>query len=942
MQKPLKAVLVTSMFVLFLVSVVSAQVLKIDYEKYTLENGLDVILHEDKSDPIVSVAIQYHVGSNREEKGRTGFAHLFEHMLFQESQHIGQDQFFTKIQDAGGTLNGGTWTDGTVYYEVVPKNALEMVLWMESDRMGFLLSTVTQEAFENQQGVVQNEKRQGVDNRPYGHTSYIIDKLLYPEDHPYNWQVIGEMEDLRNATLKDVHNFHKKWYGPNNATLVIAGDFEESQTKEWIEKYFGEIESSDPVSNLDPQPVSLSETKRAYYEDEFANSPELNMVFPTIQQFHKDAYALQYFGQLFSGTKKAPLYKIIVEEKKLAPSVSSYQSSSEIAGVFQIRIQSFPNVNLTDVETAIHEAFARFEEEGFTEKDVERIKAQLETSFYNGISSILSKSFQLSQYNEYAGSPGFIETDLQNYLQVTMDDIWRVYNTYIKGKHYVLTSVVPKTKLDLVAENSTQFPVVIESLEEQNVVSSGEKADITVEPIPSNFDRNIEPPKGPDPLLTIPEVWQDTLSNGMAIIGIEQRELPLIQFSISIRGGQLGERIDKPAIGDLLCDLMMEGTKNKTPIELEEAIDELGASIYFNIGDEQIRLYANMLASKSEETMKLVEEILLEPRWDEKEFERLKKELIETMNRYDAMASVTASSVFDMLVNDKKNIFAFTYNGNKDSVEATTMDDLKKYYETYFSPNVTYIAIVGDISKDEAVRMFSGLEEKWQPKEVVIPSVEMPPVPDRARLYFVDFPGAKQSEIRIGYPLLKYTNPDYFPVTVMNYKLGGSFNGIVNLILREEKGYTYGARTSLWGALNSGCFYASAAVQSTATRESVQIFKDEMTKYRQGISEEDIAFTKNSLIKSNSRRFETLGVLLGMINEIDRFKLPIDYIKQQEDFIRGLTLEKHRELAQKYINPDKMIYLVVGDAKTQLESLSELGLGEPILLDKYADPIENN
>ena len=245
---------------------------KLSYKQYQLDNGLNVVLHEDKSDPIVSVAILYHVGSNRETKGRTGFAHLFEHMMFQESKNIGQDQFFSKIQGAGGTLNGGTWKDGTVYFEIVPKNALEMALWLESDRMGFLLPTVTQEAFENQQEVVQNEKRQSYDNRPYGHTNYVIDKLMYTDNHPYNWQTIGEMEDLKNATLADVHEFYKRWYGPNNATLVVAGDFDEEQTKKMIEKYFGELKATDKIENMNPMPIVLDETKRAFHEDNFAES----------------------------------------------------------------------------------------------------------------------------------------------------------------------------------------------------------------------------------------------------------------------------------------------------------------------------------------------------------------------------------------------------------------------------------------------------------------------------------------------------------------------------------------------------------------------------------------------------------------------------------------------------------------------------------------------
>jgi len=414
----------------------------IDYERYQLDNGLSVVLHQDRSDPLTAVAILFHVGSNREEVGKTGFAHLFEHMMFQSSQHVGQDEFFQKIQAAGGTLNGGTSSDQTIYFEVVPKNSLEMALWLEADRMGYLLPTVTNEAFLNQQGVVQNEKRQGVDNRPYGHTNYVIDKLLFPEGHPYNWQVIGSFEDLANATVEDVRDFFRKWYGPNNATLVIAGDYDEAQVREWVDKYFGEIPTADPVADPQPQHVQLTQTVRAYHEDAFARSPELNMVFPTVENFSADNYALQLFGQLFSSGKKAPLYKVIVEEKKLAPSASGFQRGREITGSFGVRVRAFPGTSLTEVEAAVKEAFQRFETDGFTEEDLSRIKAQYETSFYNGITSVLGKSFQLAAYNEFAGSPGFIAQDIEASLAVTSEDIWRVYNTYIKDRPYVLPGLI--------------------------------------------------------------------------------------------------------------------------------------------------------------------------------------------------------------------------------------------------------------------------------------------------------------------------------------------------------------------------------------------------------------------------------------------------------------------------------------------------------------------
>ncbi|HKL67013.1 MAG TPA: pitrilysin family protein, partial [Bacteroidales bacterium] len=306
--------------------------MKIDYKKYSLDNGLDVILHHDGSDPIVAVAIQYHVGSNREVPGRTGFAHLFEHMMFQQSENVGQDQFFKLIQGAGGTLNGGTSKDGTVYYEVVPKNALEMVLWAESDRMGYLANTVTKSAFANQQNVVQNEKRQNYDNRPYGHTGYVIDKNLFPEGHPYSWQVIGEMEDLFNATVEDVKEFHAKYYVPNNATLTIAGDYNDEEVKALVEKYFGEIPGGEKVEDMDPMPVTLDQTKKLYHEDNFARTPALTMVWPTVEQYHPDAYALDFLGQILGRGKKAPFYRVLVKEKKLTSRAGVYNSSQELAG----------------------------------------------------------------------------------------------------------------------------------------------------------------------------------------------------------------------------------------------------------------------------------------------------------------------------------------------------------------------------------------------------------------------------------------------------------------------------------------------------------------------------------------------------------------------------------------------------------------------------------
>jgi len=910
---------------------------KIDYEKYELDNGLTVILHEDKSDPIVGVAIQYHVGSNRETPGRTGFAHLFEHMLFQESQHVGQDQFFKKIQNVGGTLNGGTNKDGTVYYEVVPKNALETVLWLESDRMGWLLSTVTQEAFMNQQEVVQNEKRQRVDNRPYGHANYVMIKNMYPKGHPYSWTTIGELKDLQNATLKDVRDFYEKWYGPNNATMVIAGDFNKDEVKQLVQKYFGEIKRGPENKDPETQLVSLESTKRVYHEDNFATSPRLSMAFPTVNQRHNDAPALELLGQLLGDGKKAPLYKIIVEDKKLAPSLYAYSGTQEIAGTFDIVATGFPTTDLTDIEKAVHEAFDLFETEWFSLEDVERLKAKYETGFYNSISSVLYKAFQLASYNEYYGSPDAISIELQKVLDVTVDDIKRVYNKYIKGRNYVLTSFVPKGKINLVARGSLLFPI-----NEEKIVANEEKVinddDMNIDQIPSSFDRSIEPIDGPQPGINLPKIWKHEYENGISLYGTNHDELPLVSFGIEIEGGMLLDNPDKIGVANLISDMMMEGTANKTPIELEEAIDDLGSSISTYTSAQAIHIEVNTLKRNFVPTLKIVKEILFEPRWDSKEFDRIKRQTAENIKRRSAVPSSIASRVYNKL-NYGDHILSNSTLGTVESVENIELNDLKEYIKTNFSAHLTTICIAGNISKSEAINAFKDLANQWEVKDIEIPNFEIPEPNKKAKVYFVDIPNAKQSEIRIGYLSLARTDPDYFSSTIMNMKLGGNFSGDVNLTLREEKGYTYGARTRFSGTKYPGTFTASSAVRSNTTEESVNIFKDLMNAYLKPINEEDLSFTKNVTLKSNARRFETLGALRGMISDIARYDLPFNYIKKQEDIIRNMTINDHNALAKKYIRPNEMIYLVVGDAKTQLNGMKSLGFGEPILLDKTGNAL---
>jgi len=905
--------------------------LNIDYEKYTLSNGLDVILHVDRSDPIVAFAVQYHVGSNREVTGRTGFAHLFEHMMFQRSENVGEDQFFKLIQNAGGTLNGGTGNDATTYFEVVPKNALEMVLWMESDRMGYMINTVTQKAFNIQQNVVQNEKRQTSDNRPYGYTQWVIAKNLYPEGHPYNWTVIGEMEDLFNATVDDVKEFHSKFYLPNNSTIVIAGDFNVEDTKIMIEKYFGEIAAGEKVEDSKPQPVVLEKTKKVYHEDNFAKASQLRMIWPTVEEYHPDSYALSYLGELLSQGKKAPFYKVLEKEKKITSNQRVRNSSQEIAGAFNVSITANRGVSLKDVEAAVFEAFDRFEKESFTEDDVEKIKASLETGFYNGIESLLGKSFQLATYNEYAGDPSFYKNDIELLKSVTKEDIIRVYNKYIKDKHYLATSFVPKGQIDMIAEGSINAGVVEESILNATQVEISDTAEEEIIKTITSFDRSVQPEAGEAPVLNLPAVWQTELSNKMKVYGIEQNELPLVQFSIVLKGGHYLDNIEKAGTASLMASLMMEGTKNKTPLELEEAIDKLGASIRVSADNTSIVISANTLARNYDAVLALVQEILLEPRWDEEEFALAKTAVLNGLMRQKANPSFLASQKFDNLIYGEDHIFATDRDGTEESVASISIEDLKDYYTTNVSPNISFFNIAGKITKDKVLASLNKFAESWKSKEVIFPEYSLPESPKQSQVYFVDVPGAKQSIIYIGNLGLARTDDDYFATTVMNYQLGGSFNSDVNSVLREEKGYTYGARTSFSGSIIPGAFIASSSVRSTATLESVQIFKSLMEKYRDGISAENLESTKNALIKSNCRRFETLRSLNGMLQNIGTYNLSTDYIKNEENIIKNMTLEQHKALAEKYINPSRMYYVIAGDAKTQFKPLSKLGVEMTLL-----------
>ncbi|NMP30606.1 insulinase family protein [Thalassotalea sp. M1531] len=907
--------------------------LSIPFEKYTLDNGLTIILHQDKSDPIVAISTIVHVGSNREKPGRTGFAHFFEHMAFNDSENVPQGANRKMIEELGGTRNGGTWSDGTIYYEVVPKDAFEKLMWIDSDRLGYMIKTVNEGALEREKQVVKNEKRQRVDNRPYGHTGHVIRKNLYPEDHPYNWTVIGDLEDLQAATLEDVKEFYKQYYGPSNATVVIAGDIDIAKTKELVKYWFGEISASEPVADMAPMPVSLAETKKLYHIDNFAKLPELRMTFPTVEEYSKDSYALNVLSEILSSGKRAPLYQVLVEEKQLAPSAWAYNSSQEVAGTFTLHVRAKPGIDLDAVYAGINEALARFEEKGFSDKDLDIIKAKLETKFYNGISSALDKAFQLGTYEEYAGDPAFITQDIKNIKAVTKEDVMRVYSKYISKKPFIMTSFVPKGQQELIVDGS-----LIANVKEEQIVAGAEKnfdSDMSVayQKTETKNDRS-EPELGDLPLIKVPEVHSYQAGNGLEILNVEHRELPLVNFKLRIEGGAWLESFDKLGTASLLSQLMNEGTKNKTPEALDDEIGLLGAGINISSDGNSIYIYGNTLARNFEQTMSLVTEMLLEPRWDQKEFDRIKASRLTTIEQNYARPDTIASNVFYKQLYGTKHRAGLPTIGTKNTVASISLDDLKHFYQNAISPMNATLNVVGDISQQEIVKSTKHLAKQWQGKAIELPEFKTPAIVKKPKVFFVDVPNAKQSVIMMGKPGLNGTDPEYYPFTVAQNRLGAGGSARLFQTLRIEKGYTYGAYSYMSQRHYDTPFIARSQVRTNVTLESLEIFKDLVGNYAETFEQSDLDTTKNLLMKQKSRYFETINNVVGMLDTISEFDLPHNYIEQQQQELQSMTLQQAKAIYNKHADEQQMIYVVVGDAKTQLNRMKSLGYGDPIVLDK--------
>ena len=905
------------------------------YEKFVLDNGLQVVLHEDKSDPIVSVAIQYHVGSAREKPGKTGFAHLFEHMLFQRSEHLGRNEFFKKIGELGGSFNGATGPDGTVYYETVPRDALEKVLWMESDRMGFFINTVTRKGLEREIDVVSNEKRQN-ENRPFGQSNGMMLKQFYPEGHPYRWPVIGSIADLHGATVDDIKQFYRKYYAPNNATLVVAGDFDRREVEAMIRKYFGEIPAREEVEPVRPIPVQLEKTSKYVLEDRFANAPGLEMNFSGAEQFHPDAYPLRILALLLSYGKNAPFYKVLVEDNKLASYVNVASSSLELSGQVSVSVKAYKETDLNTVYRGIQEAFERFEQEGIRDNDLERMKIMQETMLYNVMMSLESKTQALARNNVFAGRPDQMVIDLAHYQAVTKEEVMRVYRKYVRGKHFVALSTVPQGQTSLALTGSVvvrpdeDSPVGQRLVADEGAVTDDDPYEYT----PSVFDRSVEPPLlANTPESAMPPVWTGEMSNGMKVKGMAYTELPVVQFAVYLNSGMLCEPKGKSGLARLTAAVLNCGTRTKTPEELEVALGLLGARVSFGVSTERMQLSGSCLKKNFPQVLRLVEEMLLEPRWDETALELARKRMIGNIRQSSTEPKVLARHVFRQMMYGPENVLSNSALASEKEVAAITMEDIKTFYKTHIVPGQATFDFVGGYEKKEVMKFLQPLARTWTTGGASQERLNLNFMAPQAKVYFVDYPGAKQSYILLGCPAMPKASNDYYPAKMVTQLLGASSNALLFDVLRLQHGYTYGAYSFFDCGKYANEFRATSSVQAAYTLEAMQLFKSCISTYGEQFTEQSLVKTKDAMFKENAAAFEMPDARLDLLSEMTVDGLPVDDLKRQEQLLKRMTLPEAKACIRNWLDYDRMFFVVVGDAASQLDRIRKSGLGEVKVVD---------
>jgi len=903
-------------------NIASSNPLDISYEKWILPNGLTVLIHEDNSDPLVQVHVTYHVGSNRETAGKSGFAHFFEHMMFQGSENVEDERHFKIINDAGGNMNGNTSYDRTVYFQTIPSNYLETALWLEADRMGFLLDAVTLEKFENQRDAVKNEKYQNQISQQYGMMGEVLGQTLYPPSHPYNWPIIGYVDDLDRATIDDLKNFFLRWYGPNNAILTIAGDVKSSDVLPLVNKYFGSIPRGADVKRQKPNVPRLSSDVYTGYTDN-VYLPLTEIVFPTVPNYHKDEAPLDMLASLMGDGKKSIFYKNFVKSEKALQARVSHPCR-EISGEFKFTAVTFPDwqedqgIYFNNIESDIRNTIAEWEEKGFSDEDLEMVKTSMITQSVDMKTSISSKASMISSW-EWLGRGRYnISSEIERYKNVSREDIIRVFNKYIKNRKAVINVVRPKSpfvkELDsIVSVNPNTNLILSEDSKYENLVYN--KA-------VDNFDRSIEPTPSDPKTPKIPQYFKEDFSNGLKTIFSKTDEIPKVYIRLKINGGALLEDDKKIGVSDLTAQMMNESTLNQSSESISVELQKLGSTINFSSSSDVTTMYIECLNENLQKTIDLAKEKLLSPGFNEEDFKRIKKTNIESLESSKKNPAFLANKAMGNVLYGNS---AYGRYANEKSIKKIKLKDIKEFYNNY-SPNISELVAVGNISKDE---LFSKLDflKKWENKNIIIPETTDFPADNQTQIYLLDKEGASQSYILMGHKSDTYDADGVnFKSQIMNKALGGGASGRLFLNLREDKGYTYGAYSFFQGAKNTGLFCIQTSVKTEVTDSALADIFNILDNYTNtGLTNDELISTKKSFLNSASLKYETPNQKLGFLNRILTYDLDPSYINNQADILNSITLNEINSIASEKIKPKEMSIVIVGNKyliKKKLDNLT--------------------
>ncbi len=906
------------------------QIPALKFDKYTLPNGLQVILHEDHATPIVGVNVWYHVGSKDERPGRTGFAHLFEHMMFQGSKHYDK-VYFGPIQTVGGQLNGSTASDRTNYWETVPSNYLELAIWMESDRMGFLLPAMTQAKLDNQRNVVKNERRQSYENRPYGLVSETIVAAMYPPEHPYSWPTIGSMQDITAASREDIADFFRRYYHPANASLCIAGDFNPAEAKRLVEKYFGPIPAGPKVVHPKPWTPELKEEKRIKMTDRVGLA-RVYYAWPTPPHFTAEDAALDVLGHVLGGGKTSRLYRALVRDKQIAQDVQAYQDAQELTSEFAIVATVRPGHTIAEVEAAIGEEIARIKTEPPAADELERTVNTFEARMVRSLGAVGGfggRADQLNSYNTFTGDPGYMVKDIARFAAVDAATVQKVAQRYL-GPGRVVVEVEPGSEV-------TIHPNPLLAADAARVKLAKEQAALppfSLQVAAEGAGRESLPEGAAEPKFALPPIERAKLANDMQVVLVEKHELPVVNLHVLFPAGRADDGLKTPGLAEMTAAVWGEGTAKRTAEEIAAQLGDIGATL--NISADWDTTSARLFSLKRHlpRALDVLVDVLREPTFPAAELQRQQTATLARLSQIRNEPTALASLAGMQFLYHSDHPYGHPQWGNPAAIREMKPNDLKRFYESWMRPEKATVIAVGDITLAELTESLQGTLGDWNSAASESPEPDFPQREDRkSELVLIDKPHAAQSVIYAALIGSRRDTPDFFPQSVMNTVFGGQFSSRLNLNLREDKGYTYGARSAWdWRVRGEGPFVATTSVQTAVTAPALAEFLKELEGMAgaRPVDATELDFCKKYVTRGYTAGFETPSHVATQLETLVAYGLPDDYFNTVVPGIQAVTTDDVMLVAKKYLKLGRLAIVVVGDQAKIEPELRKLPVGKDL------------